>query len=42
MVKFYVAKIIAGKMTIADVPIRWRAEVAKVIEDMKNTENTYM
>ncbi len=37
MVKFYVARVKAGKMTIADVPIRWRAEVAKAIEAEKNT-----
>ena len=36
MVKFYVARITAGKMTEADVPARWRAEVAEVIKNEKN------
>ena len=35
MVKFYIAKIMAGKMTVEDVPAKWRAEGAKVIEDEK-------
>lgn len=37
MVKFYVARIAAGKMTVQDVPARWRAEVAKAIENENNT-----
>jgi len=37
MVKFYAARIMAGKMTVQDVPARWRAEVAKVIGDKNNT-----
>lgn len=36
MIKFYIARIKAGKMTVQDVPVRWRAEVAKVIEAEKN------
>ena len=35
MVKFYVAKIMAGDMTIDNVPPRWRAEVARAIEKAK-------
>lgn len=33
MVKIYVRKIKAGKMTIDDVPIRWREEVRKALEE---------
>lgn len=36
MIKFYIARIKAGKMKLEDVPVRWRAEVAKVIEAEKN------
>lgn len=36
MVKFYAARIMAGKMTVQDVPARWRAEVAEVIKNEKN------
>ncbi len=32
MVRFYVARIKAGKMTVESVPVRWRAEVKKIIE----------
>ena len=33
MVKIYVRKILEGKMTIEDVPIRWREEVRKALEN---------
>lgn len=32
MVKIYVKQIKAGKMTIDDVPIKWREEVRKELE----------
>lgn len=31
MVNFYINRIRAGKMTIDQVPPKWRAEVAKII-----------
>ena len=33
MVKIYVRKINAGQMTIEEVPIRWREEVKKALEE---------
>ena len=33
MVAFYVARIKAGKMTIDDVPIRWRDAVRAALEE---------
>lgn len=33
MVKIYVRKIKAGQMTIDDVPIRWREEVRRLLEE---------
>lgn len=33
MVKIYVRKIKAGQMTIDEVPIRWREEVRKALEE---------
>lgn len=33
MVKIYVRKILAGEMTIDDVPLRWREEVRKALEN---------
>lgn len=33
MVKIYVRKIKAGEMTIDDVPLRWREEVRKALEE---------
>ena len=33
MVKIYVRKIKAGQMTLEEVPIRWREEVRKALED---------
>ena len=33
MVKLYVKKIKAGKMTIDEVPERWREEVRKALEN---------
>lgn len=33
MVKFYVDRIKAGKMTIEQVPVRWRAAVEAALED---------
>ena len=33
MVKFYVNRIRQGKMTIDEVPDRWRASVEKVLEE---------
>lgn len=31
MVKIYVRKILAGEMTIDDVPLRWRAKVREAL-----------
>lgn len=33
MCKIYVRKIKAGQMTIDEVPIRWREEVRKALEE---------
>ena len=33
MAKIYYRKIKAGKMTIEEVPERWRAEVQKMLDD---------
>ena len=33
MVALYVKRIRAGLMTIDDVPLRWREEVRKVLEE---------
>ena len=33
MVKIYIRKIKAGQMTLEEVPIRWREEVRKALED---------
>ena len=33
MVKFYVDRIKAGKMTIEQVPVRWRAAVEAALEE---------
>lgn len=33
MVKIYVRKILEGKMTIDDVPERWREEVREALEN---------
>ena len=33
MCKIYVRKIKAGQMTIDEVPIRWREEVKKALEE---------
>lgn len=38
MAKIYYRKIMAGEMTIADVPERWRAEVQALL-DGGNSEN---
>ncbi len=32
MVRFYVARIRAGKMCLEDVPMRWRDQVREVLE----------
>lgn len=32
MVRFYVARIGAGKMRLEDVPVRWRDAVRKALE----------
>lgn len=34
MVKLYVERILAGKMTIDDVPPRWREDVKKALEEL--------
>lgn len=39
MVKFYAARIMAGKMTVQDVPARWRKEAAEAIKDVKGGLN---
>ena len=33
MVKFYVDRIRKGKMTIDEVPVRWREAVEEALED---------
>ena len=33
MVALYVKRIKAGLMTLEDVPLRWRAEVEKALEE---------
>lgn len=33
MVNFYVKKIKAGKMTVDEVPAKWREEVRKALEN---------
>ena len=33
MVKIYVRKILAGQMTLEDVPERWREAVREALED---------
>jgi hypothetical protein len=33
MVNFYVARILAGKMTVERVPARWREQVRALIEE---------
>lgn len=33
MVNFYVKRILAGKMTIDEVPERWRDEVREALEN---------
>lgn len=33
MCKLYVGKILAGEMTIDDVPVRWREEVREALEN---------
>lgn len=33
MVNFYVKRIRAGKMTINEVPEKWREDVRRIIED---------
>lgn len=32
MAKIYYKRIVAGKMTLEDVPERWRAQVEKMLE----------
>lgn len=34
MVKIYIRKILAGEMTIDDVPERWREAVREALENM--------
>lgn len=33
MVKVYVRKILAGEMTIEEVPVRWREQVREELEN---------
>ena len=33
MVKLYVQRIIDGKMTINDVPVKWREQVREALEN---------
>lgn len=33
MVKLYVQKILAGKMNIDDVPVKWREQVRQALEN---------
>ena len=32
MVKFYVTQIKLGKITLADVPVKWREQVAEALQ----------
>lgn len=34
MAKIYYRRIVAGKMTIEDVPERWREEVQKLLDEV--------
>lgn len=36
MVRFYVARIRAGKMRLEDVPMRWRDAVHEMLEENGN------
>lgn len=41
MVKIYVKQIIAGKMTVSEVPSKWLEEVTSVFDEMlENNEIT--
>ncbi len=33
MAKIYYKRIVAGEITLEDVPSRWRAQVEKILED---------
>ncbi len=33
MVRFYVARILAGRMCLGDVPVRWRDKVRGALEE---------
>ncbi len=33
MVRFYVARILAGRMCLGDVPVRWRDQVREALEE---------
>lgn len=33
VVQFYVSRILAGKMTLEQVPLRWREQVREAMED---------
>lgn len=35
MVKIYVRKILAGEMTIDDVPLRWRDNVREALNELE-------
>ena len=35
MVKIYVRKILAGEMTIDDVPLRWRDKVREALNELE-------
>lgn len=37
MVKFYVSRILAGKMTLEEVPLRWREAVREALEELQPT-----
>ncbi len=36
MVRFYVDRIKAGKMTLEQVPVRWREAVREALEEVEN------
>lgn len=40
MVKIYVRKILAGKMTIDDVPVHWRQKVAEALSALVSMVNS--
>ena len=40
MVAVYVNLVLQGKRTIEQVPVKWRAEVEKKLQELSNNGNT--